>query len=160
MEGNEWRQCVACKKPILLGAKYYSCSVTSCNPKHAPTQFCSFECWAAHNEIYRHRNAAAVEETAPSQPDAPHDGGKEKRPPPKPRESAPTSTSASARTEEQEILVVVSKIKKYIHDESGFNASADLMPALTDILLRYCDTAVVNARQSGRKTVMARDLPK
>jgi histone H3/H4 len=61
--------------------------------------------------------------------------------------------------EEQEILVVVSKLKNYIRDRSGFNTAGGVAPALSDHLRRVCDAAIENARKDGRKTVMDRDLP-
>lgn len=66
MEVGAWRKCSSCKKPIAFRQKYYECSVTSCSKKKAPVQFCSFSCWSVHNEVYRHRNAGAIEETAPA----------------------------------------------------------------------------------------------
>ena len=149
METTVWRHCVACKKPIFLGQIYYVCSVTSCNRASAPAQFCSFDCWAVHNEIYTHRNAAAVEETAPHQAEAAST-------PPKNREPAAKPTASSSM--EEETLVVVSKVKKYIQDKSGMNTSADIMDALSDGLRRQLDEAIQGAKNSGRKTVMARDL--
>lgn len=61
--------------------------------------------------------------------------------------------------DEQEILVVVSKLKNYIRDRSGFNTAGGVAPALSDQLRRMCDAAIANARKDGRKTVMDRDLP-
>ncbi|MBN8554847.1 MAG: hypothetical protein J0L93_05325 [Deltaproteobacteria bacterium] len=60
---------------------------------------------------------------------------------------------------EDEVLVVVSKVKKYISEKSGMNTSANVMDALTTRVQRICDQAIEEARRQGRKTVMDRDLP-
>ncbi len=59
---------------------------------------------------------------------------------------------------EQDILVVASKLKKYIKDKHGLNTSANVMPALSNILRVACDRAVESAMQEGRKTLMDRDF--
>jgi len=156
MTENEsfWRKCSSCKKPIALGGTYYVCSVTSCSPKRAPTQFCTADCLDVHNEVYNHRNAGAIEETAPltqdpiTQPESPDsEFPKEK-----------TSVKLSETTVDRDILVVVSKVKKYILEKSGMNTSKDMMDALTKIVINACDGAIDNARDAGRKTVMKRDV--
>jgi histone H3/H4 len=62
-------------------------------------------------------------------------------------------------SEDQEILVVVSKLKNYIRTRSGMNTAGNVAPALSDQLRRLCDGAIENARREGRKTVMDRDIP-
>ena len=141
-----WRNCSSCKKDILLGATYYECSVSSCSRKNAPVQFCTFDCWSLHNEVYRHRNAAAVEAKAPLK----HDPPAEEKKKPAQKTSMP----------DVETLVVVSKVKKYVADRSGMNTSAGVMDALTRRIAKICDSAMENARASGRKTVLERDVPK
>jgi histone H3/H4 len=63
-------------------------------------------------------------------------------------------------TEGQELLVVGSKVKKYIKDAADMNASASTMDELMDRILLLCDRSIENARRAGRKTVMDRDIPK
>jgi histone H3/H4 len=58
------------------------------------------------------------------------------------------------------ILVVVSKTKKYIKDQADFNTASDVMDALTQAILQLCDRAIENAKNDGRKTVLRRDVPK
>lgn len=58
-----------------------------------------------------------------------------------------------------EVLVVTSKVKKYIKDKSGFNTSAATVQVLSDAVQRICDQAIANAQKDGRKTVMDRDVP-
>ena len=57
-----------------------------------------------------------------------------------------------------EILVVVSKVKKYIKEEAGMNTSGTAMESLTKIVERECAKAIEHARQDGRKTVMDRNF--
>lgn len=57
-----------------------------------------------------------------------------------------------------EVLVVASKIKKYIKDKAGMNTAGNTMEALTALLTRTLDQAIENAKNDGRKTVMDRDL--
>ncbi len=57
-----------------------------------------------------------------------------------------------------EILVVMSKLKKYIREKAGFNTSGSVAAALSSTIRQLCDNAIDNARQDGRKTVMDRDF--
>lgn len=57
-----------------------------------------------------------------------------------------------------EVLVVASKIKKYIKDKADMNTSASTMDALTSLITRTLDQAIQNAKGEGRKTVMDRDV--
>lgn len=59
---------------------------------------------------------------------------------------------------EKEILVVVSKVKKYIRSVSGMNTAGSVAPALSDIIRRLCDQAIEKAKTDGRKTIMDRDF--
>ena len=58
----------------------------------------------------------------------------------------------------REVLIVVSKLKKYIRARSGMNTSDAVVPVLSDHLRRLCDEAIANATRDGRKTVMDRDF--
>lgn len=155
MSEHFWRRCTACKGPIEINATYYVCSVSSCNRKGNPVRFCSFDCWSAHNEVYRHRNAAAVEEKAPSRPDPePEQSPRRER-----AAGTPIATAGAKVKVETDTLVVVSKVKKYIQDKSGLNTSNGVMDALTEVIVRTCDRAIENAIRDNRKTVMDRDVP-
>ena len=59
---------------------------------------------------------------------------------------------------DQEVLVVVSKLKTYIKDKSGMNTSGGVASVLSDAVRRMCDEAIERARSDGRKTVMDRDF--
>jgi hypothetical protein len=69
--------------------------------------------------------------------------------------AAPTLAEA-----EREILIVVSKLKKYIRDRSGFNTSDSVMDMLSDHVRAICDQAIRTAATDGRKTVLDRDVPR
>lgn len=58
----------------------------------------------------------------------------------------------------REILVVASKIKKYIKARSGMNTSNACMEALSARVRNLCDDAIRSAEEGGRKTVMDRDF--
>lgn len=57
-----------------------------------------------------------------------------------------------------EILVVASKLKKYIREKSGMNTSAAVMDVISEKIKQICDRAIENAKSDGRKTVMDRDI--
>jgi hypothetical protein len=147
-----WKKCSTCKKDLLLSQPYYVCSVSTCNSRATQYVFCSVACWDAHLPIERHRgdSAGAIEKTAPASAEAPVEGRR------RIVVSGPAKTPAELS--EEDILVVASKIRKYIHDRSGMNTSATFYTALTEKLRGICEMAMENARADGRKTVMDRDL--
>jgi len=59
---------------------------------------------------------------------------------------------------EKEILVVTSKLKKYVRSSAGMSTSANVAPALSDTIRNLVDQAVETAKADGRKTVMDRDF--
>ena len=59
---------------------------------------------------------------------------------------------------EQDVLVVVSKLKNYIRSKADMNTSGNVTATLSDIIRRKCDEAIEKAKQDGRKTVMDRDF--
>ena len=62
--------------------------------------------------------------------------------------------------EDKEILIVASRLKKYIKDRSDMNTAADALEALSDIVRRECRLAIQEAKADGRKTVKGRDFRK
>jgi hypothetical protein len=70
-DADSWRRCSACKKPIGFASTYWTCSVSTCNRKRTGLVFCTVSCWEVHLPVARHRNAWAVEQTAPRGPEAP-----------------------------------------------------------------------------------------
>ncbi len=69
-----------------------------------------------------------------------------------------SKTKLNDQAFEQDILVVASKLKKYVKDKHGLNTSANVMQALSNIIRVSCDRAVDNAMKEGRKTLMDRDF--
>jgi len=60
---------------------------------------------------------------------------------------------------DNEVLVVASKLKKYVKEKAGMNTSGAVMEILSDRVRALCDQAIANAQSDGRKTVKDRDIP-
>jgi histone H3/H4 len=58
----------------------------------------------------------------------------------------------------EDILVVTSKVKKFIKEKGQMNTSAETIDMLTKAVERLCDKGIESAKADGRKTVMARDI--
>jgi hypothetical protein len=170
---DHWRTCSICKTPIQFEARYQRCSVSTCNRKRTHYTFCSVRCWEAHVPTLRHRDAWAVEETAPSReaweaelsaaeaiapsaPAAPRSAG------PARRVVAPTATERSGLSDDvdHDVLIVASKLKKYIRARSGLRTSDGVMSLLSDLVREACDEAIGRAQESERTTVLDRDVPR
>jgi len=181
-----WLLCSACRKPIRFGATHWVCSVSTCNRERTRLVFCSVSCWDSHVATLRHRDAWAVEARAPGRGEAardvddapvPRPAAPAPRPPaavsppstptaPSPPRPAAGSVTAHAggpalsnKFDHDDILVVVSKIKKYIRDRGGMNTSDAVAEALGAHVRKVCDDAIRNAVRDGRKTVLDRDVP-
>ncbi len=57
-----------------------------------------------------------------------------------------------------DILVVTSKVKKFIKEKGEMNTSAETVDMLTKAVERLCEKGIESAKADGRKTVMARDI--
>lgn len=57
-----------------------------------------------------------------------------------------------------EILVVTSKVKKFIKENGDCNTSGETVEVLSKAVEALCRRGVENAKADGRKTVMARDI--
>jgi histone H3/H4 len=57
-----------------------------------------------------------------------------------------------------EVLVVTSKVKKFIKEKGQMNTSAETIDVLSKAIEMLCVKGVENAKADGRKTVMARDI--
>jgi hypothetical protein len=181
--GDVWMLCSACRKGIPFGAIHWVCSVSTCNRSRTRLVFCSVACWDSHLSTVRHRESWAVEETAPSREEHARHLAEEVRVtasgPVSPIPSAPAarvdaggggaSGSATAHAggaalsnsyDHQDVMVVMSKVKKYIRDRSGMNTSDAVAEGLGDHVRQACDEAIRNAARDGRKTVLDRDVPK
>ena len=148
MDESFWRRCGTCKKEINWGGTYQKCSVSSCR-KYA---YCSVDCWSRHESVMGHMSAFAEEETAPR-------SDVKQRPKRRIIVSGEKSTlSSSLGAYEKDILIVASKLKKYVKDRHDLNTSANVMDRLSDLVRELVDGAVTSARQEGRKTLMDRDF--
>ena len=58
-----------------------------------------------------------------------------------------------------EVLVVTSKIKRYIKAKSDMNTAGAVANVLSDRIRSMLDGAIEAARKDGRKTVKDRDVP-
>lgn len=182
-EPAHFRLCTTCKTPIPFSAKYYACSVSTCNRKATAMYFCSVPCWDAHVPEARHRDAWAEVETAPSREEWLRERSKQ---------AAEAGSSTAARPEgdgaarssagprrivsgnapsarvpadddadddlPKDVLVVVSKLKAYVRGRSSFNTSDGVVDVLSDHLRSLCRAAIRSAATNSRKTVLARDF--
>lgn len=178
---SEWKRCSTCKKGLPFGALYYVCSVSTCNRKRTGLFFCSVECWEVHLPMARHREAWAVEETAPTRDAWQSSQKSEAKPTAKPAmpSASPTRGPASVQRrsggssepvrrrvvadksppdDPHEVLVVVSRFKAYVKNRHGMNTSDGLFEALSAELRRLADEASDHARLDGRKTLLDRDF--
>ncbi len=57
-----------------------------------------------------------------------------------------------------EVLVVISKVKKYIKQKGGMNTSGTVAESISQKIRTICDAAIEAAKNDGRKTVMERDI--
>lgn len=169
-----WRKCTTCKKLIGFNQKYWVCSVSTCNRQRTGLVFCSVTCFDAHIPVMNHRDAGAFEKHSPTEAEWRKQQAEQSAPSaapkatPKPATTPITSSPSSAPSigaspsgqamTEQEILVVVSKVKDYIRSRSGMNTSESVMRRLTTWVTRWCDESVRRAAQEDRKTVLDRDV--
>ncbi len=171
MSEGAWRHCSSCKAEIGYGQIYWACNVSTCNQKRTGLYFCSVSCWEAHLPTMRHREAYAVEKRAPTAEAARAEADPPARSAPSAVKSAPSPSAPSVRRQvvtvarderddlPRDILIVASKLKKYIRARSGMNTSDGVMAVLSDHVRRLCDQAIRNAGTAERKTVLDRDIP-
>ncbi|MBS1119132.1 MAG: hypothetical protein H6Q90_1360 [Deltaproteobacteria bacterium] len=80
--------------------------------------------------------------------------------------SAPIATAATtggvhlADTVDRDMMIVISKLKKYIKDRSGMNCSDAVADVLSDHVRVLCDDSIRAAARDERKTVLDRDVPR
>lgn len=157
-EATFWRKCNSCKKPIAFGARYYVCSVSTCNGQRTGYVFCSVPCFEMHLPGARHKDAAAIESKAPSSATQPTNSA------PEPKRSIIKSASGVAASTPgraqmpRETLIIASRLKEHIQARADMNTSATVMDVLSDFVRVICDRAIDNARADGRKTVLDRDF--
>lgn len=149
---NFWRECSSCKKQIPYNSKYYECSVSTCTGHRTGYVFCSVHCWERHVPGAKHRDAAAIEKISPKTAEP------GKRIIPSSSTNSVSSSAGAHKAPDQEILVVVSKVKSYIKSQADMNVSDDIMELLSNRIRFFCDEAIKKAQSDGRKTVLERDL--
>ncbi len=158
---DRWRVCSICKTPIEFGAKHFLCSVSTCRRPRTGLFFCSLGCFEAHLPEARHRDAWAEEELAPTRDEAernrlaaePAESGG-----PEPARANRRVVGQPAPPEKKEVLVVVSKLKKYIKEETGMNTSDGVVGPLSEHLRAISRLAAIEAGAEGRRTVLERDF--
>jgi hypothetical protein len=159
-----FRRCSSCKQDIALGARYWVCSVSTCNRSRTALAFCSTDCWDAHLGFVNHRESWAEERRAPltleppaaPAPPPPSAERAVRRtivPPNPPAAPAPRPAAAPA-----EVLIVASKLKAYIRERSGMNTSDRVMDVLSAEVRRIAERAIEEARRNERRTVLDRDV--
>jgi len=168
-------------------AIHWVCSVSTCNRSRTRLVFCSVACWDSHVATFNHRDAWAVEAQAPTRQEHERDEAdadglpspSSGSPAPVVRPQARTVVSPAAAPSpapsltahaggpalsnsyaHDDVLVVVSKVKKYIRDRCGMNTSDAVAEALGDHVRSVCDEAIRAAARDGRKTVLDRDVPR
>ncbi len=57
-----------------------------------------------------------------------------------------------------DVLVVTSKVKKFIKEKGQMNTSSETIDVLSKAIEQLCTKAIDSAKADGRKTVMARDI--
>lgn len=67
-------------------------------------------------------------------------------------------TDSSNESNQEDVLVVVSKLKNYVRATSSMNTSGGVAATLSNLVKGLCDKAIENAKKEGRKTVMERDF--
>ncbi|HWN70056.1 MAG TPA: hypothetical protein VNM90_20590 [Haliangium sp.] len=166
-----WKRCSSCKTEIPFSTRYWVCSVSTCNRKRTGLVFCSVSCWEVHRPMMRHRDDYAVEQRSPSKEvwlrevREQQDEEEDESPTAVGRKRVAVAAPASASREagdddvDNDILVVASKVKKYIRVRSGMNTSDSVLAMLSEHLRALCNQAIRHAAQEGRKTVMDRDFP-
>jgi hypothetical protein len=185
-----WLKCSACRSDIDFDTKYFQCSVSTCNRARMRLVFCSVPCWDSHVATLRHRDAWAEDKIAPTkgawerelaeQPaEAPRPAPAPPRvaaaaihapaPRPPPVASPPIAASPPAPAPggvvlqdvaDRDILIVVSKLKKYIKDRSGMNCSDAVAEVLSDHVRALADDSIRAAGRDDRKTILDRDVPR
>jgi len=151
---TQWRRCSACKQPIAFASTYWTCGVSTCNRERTGLVFCSVRCWEVHLPSANHREAWAVENTAPAAATAPSPASA------KPAPARPAAAQKPPAKAPQEVLIVASRLKDYIRASSGFSTSDRVLAPLSAIVRRLCDEAVQSAAREGRSTVLERDIPR
>lgn len=163
---NGWKVCSSCKKELPFESQYYLCSVSTCQRKRTGLFFCSPACFEAHLPMMRHRDAWAEIAKAPTRAQAEAEAAAEREQDqteadnsePKRRIVTPAAVAAASADAGDDAMIVVSKLKKFIRDQSGMNTSDGVFAVLSRHLRELSIQALRVAAADGRKTVMDRDF--
>lgn len=165
LSANGWKVCSICKKELPFEGQYYLCSVSTCQRKRTGLYFCSPACFEAHLPMMRHRDAWAEQAKAPTRAQAEAAERAEREEvevaennEPKRRIVTPVAVAAATPDANDDVLVVVSKLKKFIRDQSGMNTSDSVVPLLSRHLRELSIQALRVAAADNRKTVLDRDF--
>ena len=77
-----------------------------------------------------------------------------------PAARTPADVATLSAAFERDVMIVVSKMKKYIKDRSGMNTSDAVAEVLSDHVRALCDDSIRAAATDGRRTVLDRDVPR
>jgi histone H3/H4 len=129
--------------------------------------------------MLRHRDAWAVDAKAPSKdawerelaanPPDPEPAPKPAVAPAVRRVVGDASPATAAAVEghvrladvtDRDMLIVVSKMKKYIKDRAGMNCGDAVAEVMSEHVRAICDEAIRAAGRDERKTVLDRDVPR
>lgn len=166
LSADGWKVCSSCKKELPFQSQYYLCSVSTCQRKRTGLFFCSPACFEAHLPMMRHRDAWAEVAKAPTRAEAEAEAAAERAEQeaetaqaaePKRRIVMPASVAAASADAGDDVLVVVSKLKKFVRDQSGMNTSDGVTAILSRHLRELSIQALRVAAADNRKTVMDRD---
>lgn len=157
---SSWKVCSICKTRLPFGEKYFQCSVSTCQRKRTGLFFCSLACFEAHLPTARHRDAWAEEESAPSREAwlRQQDEAQVAAPAPPDTTGQRRIISGGAGETSKDVLVVVSKLKKFVREATGMNTSDTAIGPLSDHLRELCRRAADAAQRDGRRTLLDRDI--
>lgn len=69
-----------------------------------------------------------------------------------------TAGEEADEKDDGDVLVVISKVKKYVKSSSGMNTSDAVIPVVSSHLKKLARDAIRSAGEDGRKTVLERDF--
>ncbi len=159
-----WKNCTSCRKGIDFDTTYWECSVSTCNRKRLGLFFCTVACWDAHRPEARHRESWAIEKRSPNKSAWEREEALSASPSTSastgaaPKRRAVVGASPGDEALPRDVLIVVSKLKKYVKAKGEMKTSETAIPVLSQEIRRICDRAIRIAGQNGRKTIMDRDV--
>ena len=81
-------------------------------------------------------------------------------PAPVPGAAVPAGVVHLQEVVDRDMLIVISKLKKYIKDRSGMNCGDAVADVLSEYVRAICDESIRTAARDERKTVLERDVPR